>query len=305
MTSQDRRGSFYAILSGFLYGFIGFFGMSAINAQLSVSTMLFWRFLISSLVMMALVALQIRTMKDSFKALFMAYLNGVFFYGCSTYLYFCASMYIGSGFAMVLFFTYPVFIMILNYLLYGENMTKIYYIAILVILLGMILLIDFNQISFDLTGLVLTLISSLFYAGYVMASKKSDISPQGSTLMVCLGCMTTSFVVAMVTQSLEMPSTLSVWANLFGIGVIATVIPILLLLISLKYISSEKASILSVLEPVFVVIFGVLLLDESMQAKNAVGIVLILSGALMTLFSHRINLAQMKLIHKLRRAYGE
>ena len=70
----------------------------------------------------------------------------------------------------------------------------------------------------------------------------------------------------------------------------ATVIPILLMLYGLKYISSEKASILSVLEPVFVVIFGILLLGESLRFLSAVGIVLILAGALMTLFSHKIRL---------------
>lgn len=31
MNSQEQRGSFYAILSGFLYGFIGYFGISAIH----------------------------------------------------------------------------------------------------------------------------------------------------------------------------------------------------------------------------------------------------------------------------------
>ncbi|HGF0879602.1 TPA: EamA/RhaT family transporter, partial [Legionella pneumophila] len=47
MNSQEQRGSFYAILSGFLYGFIGYFGISAIHGDLSASNMLFWRFLIS------------------------------------------------------------------------------------------------------------------------------------------------------------------------------------------------------------------------------------------------------------------
>lgn len=294
MASQDRRGSFYAIASGFLYGFIGYFGMSAINAQLSISNMLFWRFFISSLVMAIIVLPKIRTLNDSFKELILAYLMGVFYYGISTYLYFCASLYIGSGFAMVLFFTYPVMIMILNYFLYGELIARIYYLAIIIILLGMVLLIDLNQISFDLMGIFLTVISALFYAGYVMGSKKNNVSPQGSTLMVCLGCMTTSFSLALLTNTLKLPASLDAWVNLFGIGVIATVVPILLLLISLKYISSEKASILSVLEPVFVVIFGVLLLGEPLQPRNAFGIVLILSGALITLFSHKINLSQLK-----------
>ena len=52
MKSQEQRGSLYAIVSGLLYGFIGYFGLSAMNGHLSASNMLFWRFLISSIIIL-------------------------------------------------------------------------------------------------------------------------------------------------------------------------------------------------------------------------------------------------------------
>jgi drug/metabolite transporter (DMT)-like permease len=105
-----------------------------------------------------------------------------------------------------------------------------------------------------------------------------------------LGCMVTSLIVSLISHTFVFPSSSTVWLHLFGIAIVATVIPILLMLYSLKYISSEKASILSVLEPVFVVIFGILLLGESLRFLSAIGIILILAGALITLFSHKIRL---------------
>lgn len=294
MMTQDHKGSLYAILSGFLYGFIGYFGLSAINANLSASNMLFWRFCISSVVILIIVLPQIKNIKDSFRQMLTAFMTGAFFYGLSTLLYFYSSIYIGSGLAMVIFFTYPVFIMLLNYFLYGQSIPQIYYLATFIILIGMLLLIDMNQIAFDVLGIVLAVISALFYAGYIISSKNNQISPNVSTLMVSLGCMTTSFFVALGTNTLQVPLSGNLWFNLFGIGILATVIPILLMLHSLKYISSEKASILSVLEPVFVVIFGVLLLGEEMQAWHVLGIVFVLSGALLTLFSHRVSMNQLK-----------
>ena len=66
------------------------------------------------------------------------------------------------------------------------------------------------------------------------------------------------------------------------------------MLYSLKYISSERASILSVLEPVFVVIFGVILLGETLHPWHAVGVVFVLLGAMITLFSHKIDLNTLK-----------
>jgi drug/metabolite transporter (DMT)-like permease len=294
MKSQEQWGSLYAILSGFLYGFIGYFGLSAMNGNLSAGTMLFWRFLISSILILIILIPQIRTINDSYKSMFISFISGALYYGFSTLLYFYSSQYIGSGLAMVIFFTYPVMIMLLNFFFYGQSIPRVYYLATFIILMGMMLLIDMNEAAFDLLGISLGLTSAFFYACYIISSKRNKISPNLSTLMVCLGCMTTSFIVAFWGNTFSVPSSLSVWINLLGIGVIATVIPILLMLHSLKYISSEKASILSVLEPVFVVIFGVILLGEELKPWHALGIVFVLAGALITLFSHRISLGQLK-----------
>ncbi len=295
MINQEYRGSIYAILSGFLYGFIGYFGLSAMNGNLSASTMLFWRFLISSMIILIIMLPKIKKNNDSYKNMFLAFLTGAFFYGISTWLYFLASNYIGSGLAMVIFFTYPVLIMLLNYFFYGQAIPQVYYFAILVILMGMTLMVDMDALSFNLWGILLGIASAFFYACYVIGSKRNELSPNMSTFMVCLGCMVTSLFVSLLNHSFVIPSSTDVWYHLFGISVIATVTPIILLLYSLKYISSEKASILSVLEPVFVVIFGVLLLGEELHFWGAVGIVCVLTGALLTLFSHKITIGQLKL----------
>ncbi len=292
MKSREYRGSLYAITSGLLYGFIGYFGLSAMNGNLSASNMLFWRFLISSVIILLIILPQIRRINDSYTQMFGAFVSGAFYYGLSTLLYFFASHYLGSGLSMVIFFTYPVIIMLLNYFLYGQVIPKAYYLAIVILLTGMVLLVDMKEMAFDLTGIFLGLTSALFYAGYIMFSKKNPVSPNVSTLMVSLGCMTTSFLVAVFTNTLTIPTSVEVWFNLFGIGIVATVLPILLMLHSLKYISSEKASILSVLEPVFVVILGVLLLNEELESWHALGVVFVLAGALITLFSHKISASQ-------------
>lgn len=294
MMTKERLGSTYAILSGFLYGFIGYFGLSAMHGTMSSSTMLFWRFFISSIAILIILFPQLKKATDAPKQMVHAFFTGVFYYGLSTWLYFLACQYISSGVSMVIFFTYPVLIMLINFLVYKQAIPKIYYLAILIILIGMTLLVDINSLSFNLWGLLLGITSAFFYACYIISSKRNTLSPHMSTLMVCLGCMVTSLIVSLFNHTLIIPSLTTAWLHLLGIAIIATVIPILLLLYSLQYISSEKASILSVLEPVFVVIFGILLLGEELRPINVVGIGLILAGALMTLFSHKLNLETLR-----------
>jgi len=83
--------------------------------------------------------------------------------------------------------------------------------------------------------------------------------------------------------SISIPYEISTWVNIFGMAFISTTLPILLLLEAMKYISSTKASILSVLEPVFVVIFGIILLDEQINLTQGFGVVIVLAGAMLTL----------------------
>ncbi len=288
MISREHRGSAYAILSGFLYGFVGYFGISVIRSSISVTNMLFWRFLIASLVMALILTKQLKAAPVSKKEMGIAFINGALFYGLSTLLYFIACPYIGSGLSMVIFFTYPAMVMLLNHFLYGQRIPTIYYYAIVIIIVGMSFFIDTQEMKLDMIGIALSITSAFLYAGYIVSSKKiTTLPPQVTTLMVCLGCMFTCLIFALVTHSVTIPRTLPVWINLFGIAIVSTTVPILLLLYSLNYIRSEKTSILSVLEPIFVLIFGVTLLGEPMKLQYAIGVIIVLTGALLTLFSQQ------------------
>lgn len=107
--------------------------------------------------------------------------------------------------------------------------------------------------------------------------------------MVSVGCMITCSMFSFIDNSFSMPCALNDWINIMGIAIICTALPILLLLQALKYIKSEKAAILSVTEPLFVVIFGIILLGERVSATQIMGAMIVLSGALITVFSSKLS----------------
>ena len=73
------------------------------------------------------------------------------------------------------------------------------------------------------------------------------------------------------------------------IGVIATAIPIQLLLEGLRHVEAEKESILSVLEPALVFFIGIIALDEEVSFIQGIGVIVILVGALLVQFDTRKN----------------
>lgn len=294
MLSLEFRASLYALLSGFLYGFIGFFGLSVLHANVSVPAMLFWRFFIAAIATFIIILPTLKNNQDRWQDLLWAFTGGAAFYSLSTMCYFSASLYIGSGIAMVVFFTYPVMVMFINAFFLKQKIQPFYYVAMLIIFLGMLFLIDMHEFAMDLKGILFSTLSSALYAGYIIFSKKCRISANMSTLMISSGCALTCFLFTLMNHSFVIPTTFTVWANLLGIGIISTVAPIFLLLHSLKHINSERASILSVSEPIAVVILGVLLLGENITPKNAVGVVIVLVGAMLTLFSYKFSKSQAK-----------
>lgn len=268
---------------------MGYFGANLINSGLSVYNMVFWRFCASTLCMMIILLPKYRMVAQTGREGVKILVYGAIFYSPSTILYFMASRYIGTGLAMVVFFVYPAIVMTLNIILYKARILKIYYLALGMLMAGIICLADMKGFTFDPTGIVLAILSAVFYAFYILVSKKVVVQPGASTLMVCAGCMITCFIGANIDSSFHIPVGLENWLNIICMAVICTALPIVLLLCGLKYISSEKASMLSVLEPVFVVLCSTMLLGETITLIQLIGIIAVLSGALITFLPSRAN----------------
>ena len=209
---------------------------------------------------------------------------GIAFYGTSSITYFIGSSYIGTGLTMVVFFIYPAIVMLFNWILYQKRINKTYYLAFSMIIIGIFLLAELHELRLDFLGIGFGILSAIFYACYVVVSKKSNVSPLTSTLMVLIGCSIICLIVAYFEASFVIPARGN-WLAIIFIAIICTALPILLLLKGLQYISSEKAAIVSVLEPVFVLLTGIILLGETVSIMQIFGTAILLSGAVITLFN--------------------
>lgn len=277
---SEKKGNWYAILSGLLYGLLGYFGMVLVGGGLSAVNVSFWRFS-TSFLCMALIFLATRPKKlGPSRHYFRAFINGALFYSAPSTLFFIASQYIGTGQSMVIFFCFPAFVMMLNKALYNNPIKPHYFASFAVIIAGLVMLVDIAEFGFDLIGVALSLLSGVSYAFYVVFSKQVKLSALESTIMVSLGCATTSLILALATGTFVVPPQPMQWLHIIGLAIISTAVPILLMLEALKHISSDRASLLAVLEPVATVIFGVILLHEQLTMKAAFGIGLTLLGAM-------------------------
>lgn len=282
--STSKSGFLLAASSAILYGFLGYFGVVIMQHGSSVNNMLFWRFFLSACVIFFISIGKISHLSKNFSEVLKLFFLGVLFFGPSSTCYFTAVRYITTGIAMVIFFIYPVFVIAINAFIGKKRISNKQLTAVAVIITGMILLIDLDKLKFDLMGTYLSLVSAFLYACYIVISNKiKDISPILSGMVVSLGASFTCLIVALYSDNFMVPKLYSTWIYMVSMAIICTSVPMIMLLKSMEYIGSEKASIISILEPVFVVIFGVILLDEPIHFKEIIGVIIMLFGAFIAL----------------------
>lgn len=284
--TKEHKGTIYAILAGLSFGLIGYFSMTLLKMGFSVPNATFWRFFVGTLCIAAvdIVSNMLGERKNTsnFKEYFKLLIYGFIFCATSSMALVVASKYIDTGPAMVIFFTFPLFVLLINKIFFKVQISIVQYIALFMTLVGLALLINLKEFTADIVGIAVGVISAILYAFYIVSSKSSKLHPIHSTLMICLGATVGSAVWAFLDGSLMLPTDSTIWIICFFYGSLTTAVPFLLMLYSLQTISSDKVAILSVLEPVAVIIAGITLLGETITMYQAIGITLMLSAAIIT-----------------------
>jgi len=290
--SLEMRGALLVAFSGLLYGFMAFFGTELISINLTITTMLFWRFFLAMVWVLLSATWQKKKIfgkASNRSTLLKIILLGGVSYSVGSLFFFLASKYTGTGVAMVIFFSFPVFVTLYSWATTSWRMNIHAAASLIAILVGLMLLKGHGSHTLSFTGIIFAILAGVSYAVYVIYSKNNirDIDSNLLTFLVCLGNTLIFFVLSCATKSFYVPNSLHAWFYITALGIVATAIPIQLLLDGIKHISPIKASILSVLEPVVTLMVGVTLLNETMTSLQAVGMMIILFGAILIQFERQ------------------
>jgi len=291
LNNKTIQASLLVAISGILYGFLGYMGTKIIDENLSIPMMLFWRFLVAGLWMSLFFAKKQLKNKKLARAdkrtLCYTFLFGAIGYSGSCGFFFMASQYTGTGVAMVIFFSYPIAVALCNCFLHKEAMKIGTGISLLAITLGLFLLRDSTNHPISLVGILLGVLAALSYAFYVIGSKRFSSLNVDSTLLTMVVCFSCAFIfclLAVADHSFVVPHSLRTWGYILGLGIFVTALPIQLMLEGLKHISSMRASIISVLEPLVTVLVGILLLNESISSIQLLGVIILLGSTILIQF---------------------
>ena len=220
------------------------------------------------------------------KSLLLFILGGIALFATAT-LYYMAMQLTTVSVAVVLLYTSPVIVMVASTFIFKEKITKVKLISVFIMLLGSVLVSGiFNEVKFDVLGLLLGILSSVCYSIYNILTKlqmKNGDDPYTATVYtfatISLISVFASNPKDIVIKAAENP--LPVIPLLIGIGIVTFVLPYFLYTLSLKELSASTASTMSVMEPMSASVFGMAFLGEKPTVFGILGIALVIASVIM------------------------
>lgn len=278
---KKRRLARYlaGFIAGVSYGTNPLFAKPLLESGVPVLVMLFFRYGISA----AILAIWMLAKREQFRVkgneIALLALLGILF-ACSSLFLFFSYEFIPSGLATTLVYLYPVFVALIMVFLrfYPSWQTWLSIIATF----GGILLLSSPSAgaSIRIPGIILAVASALSYAFYlVIVNRSKRIKNVSEHTLTLYALLTGAFLFAAIRALqgggiTEGISTAADWGNLVGLAIIPTMISLLTLAVSSRYIGPTKTSILGVFEPLTAILIGTLLFGEPLTIKMGIGIAL-------------------------------
>jgi drug/metabolite transporter (DMT)-like permease len=203
-------------------------------------------------------------------------------YGTEAALFFSALNHGKAGAVTLLFYTYPVWVMLVTIGLDRRVPAGKLFVALLLAIGGSaIVIVGGGDVEVAPLGIVLALATSAAYTAYLITADRTvrRTDPVTAAAWLGAGAATANVVFAFAFQVQDLPD-LSSWPHLVGMSVFSAG-AFAAMLGGLQLVGAVRNAIIGVLEPFGVAVLAVFFLDEPVTATTALGGTLILAGAVL------------------------
>jgi len=288
--TDKRAGISWILVSAMAYSLFTVMAKRLLD-EIGPTDVLFWRFVIATPVIWAVVLLRARTRRGP-NPLHVEwhprFAMGLLF-GLLAWFAFVGVDKLPGDLYVVIIYTYPAMVAVGARLL-GKPATRQLWTALGITTLGIALTVpeifDGSQDA-ALFGFVLTLFNAALYAGYILYSERIVNDTKGHHLAGdsfvaaawgMVGSLVVAAVVAVVSGGISLPNTGLAVLCMFGLGIISTVVSQTAFFLGVSKLGPAPAALVAASEPVMALTWLVVFLDESMRAIQVAGAALVIVG---------------------------
>ena len=188
--------------------------------------------------------------------------------------------YISAGLATTLHFIYPLVIVFVSAFIYHERLSVFKLVAVVLVTIGIFMFVRI-QTRADTIGVVLALLSGVFYSFYVIYLDKSGLDKMDYiklTFYVMLLMSASTLVFGLAINRIQFELTQKAWIYAGIVSLIATVLATPMFQVGVKYEGASTAGILSTFEPVTATALGAVFLGELLGGYQIIGGAIIMAG---------------------------
>ena len=275
----ERRGVLYVLASGASFGLLPWFARTAYGHGTGPLAFLIVRFGLAALGLFAIRALTGRGGPlPRGSLLWQLIALGSFGYAVQSTFYFYGIDRIDVSLATVIFYSYPVLVVLVGWLVFGHAPTGRMSISLVVVVAGTAL--TAGQVGGgSTTGVLLMIGAAAWYTGYILvASRITHRAGAVTSLALVMVGACAAHLVLWPLHRQHFPHDAIGWLAIAGAAVVSTIVAMGFFFAGVARLRPGVAAVLSTSEPVVSIGVGVVALGESVTAPRAVGAALVLFG---------------------------
>lgn len=273
------------IITGVSYGLNPLFALPLIKEGASIESILFFRYIISVLLLGAFLFLNKQSFRINLKQARILFVLGLLYTSSSIFL-FEAFKYIASGLATALVFLDPVLVAIIMVFLKVIPSWPVW-LSIFLTFAGVVIMTQSDSTqTISQFGVFLSLVSALVYAMFIVIINRSKTIRNISNSLLTFYTLSVGSVVffiklmisdAEITAGLEKDMA---WLNLVGLAILPTIVSTATLAVATRNIGATKASVLGVFEPITAILIGAFVFGEPITTNIIVGILISIAAVI-------------------------
>lgn len=270
-------GVVFILLSGTAFGLLPWFARIAYDHGAEPLGMLMIRFVFASFMMTVAMVVRRRSITWPNRQLsIQLFLLGAVGYAPQATFYFFGVDKIDISLATIIFYTYPVFVVIASWIFLKHSPSGRVIACLCAAVVGAGLTAGQVQ-SGSIAGVLLMLGAALWYTGYIVISSRivHIVGAMTSLTYVMVGAAVAHISIFFITRP-ALPDDSTGWWAILAAAFIGTVVAMGFFFAGVARIGPGEAAVLSTIEPVVSIGVGVLALGEQLTRVRTIGAVLVL-----------------------------
>jgi len=285
--SGAKTGAILLVLSSLGFGLLPIFALSAYKANISVTTLLFIRFSLASVLFFIYVFIKSKRINLNKRDLLSLFVLGGICYNLQSRFYFSSIKYIPSSLAALFLYTYPMIVTAITFFVDKEKITKKMGVSIGISFAGLIMILGTSIGKINGFGILLALGAAFVYSIYIVLGNRmlKRTPPNVTSAFIALFSAIGVLVLGLFTHDISFTFETAAWLPIIGIVLFSTVIAMLFFFHGMELLGPAKASIISMMAPVFTVILSTMLLHDHLTILQLIGGAVVLAGAMLVIWS--------------------